>query len=160
MLKRMEGWALWLFLVGLAAGVAVTAVLLWRLPRREDDVASDERRVEAAWIASAIERDGGIAPQALVEEVLELHQAYLAAPRTPGPPPGAVPPPVPPVAVAGPAGGGSSPFAGPMPRGGHFPPPGRPGPGGQTAPQRGQTPPQGGAARSPHQGGPPFPDGR
>ncbi len=96
MLSAMvEGWALWLFLVGLATGVAVTAVLLWRLPRREDDLPVEERRVEAAWIAATIERHGGVAPVSFVEEVLDLHQAYLRTVRPPGPPSGAEVPPLP-----------------------------------------------------------------
>ena len=120
----IEAWALWLFLVGLVIGVAVTAVLLWRLPRREDDVPLEERRVEAAWIAGTIERHGGSAPVSFVEEVLDLHQAYLQMARPPGPPMGAAPPPVPP-----PPPGYAAP--GPLP-----PPPGR-------APPSGQAPPSG-----------------
>ena len=91
----IEGWVLWLVLVGLAIGVVVAVVALVRLPRAEDDLSSHERRTEAAWIAGTIERHGGIAPVSLVEEVLDLHQAYLggaaAAPRPPAPPP--LPPP-------------------------------------------------------------------
>jgi hypothetical protein len=121
MLRLMiDDWALWLFLVGLAIGVAVTAVLLWRLPRREDDVPVEERRVEAGWIAATIEHNGGVAPESLVQEVLELHQAYLRAPRVPGPPPGAAVPPVrpsPPSGYAPPAG-----YA-PPPPGSASPPP-------------------------------------
>lgn len=78
----IEGWMLWLVLVGLAVGAVATWLLMVRLPRDEIDVDADERRVEAAWIAATIERHGGIAPHAFVEEVLELHQAYL---RTPDP---------------------------------------------------------------------------
>ena len=40
-----------------------------------------ERPAEAAWISAVIERYGGIAPPSLVEEVLDLHQAYLRDPR-------------------------------------------------------------------------------
>ena len=120
MLSAMiDDWALWLFLVGLAIGVAVTAVLLWRLPRREDDVPTEERRVEAGWIATTIESNGGVAPESLVQEVLELHQAYLRAPRVPGPPPGAAVPPVPP-----PPPPGYVPWAGYAPPPGSTPPPG------------------------------------
>ncbi len=115
----IDAWGLWLLLVGFAVGVAVTAVLLWRLPRREDDVSDPERRVEAAWIAGTIERHGGIAPESLVEEVLDLHQAYLRAPHVPGPPRGAVPPPLPPAPPVAPPG---PPPAGPPP--GYVPPPG------------------------------------
>jgi hypothetical protein len=118
MLSHMiDEWALWLLLVGFAVGVAATAVLLWRLPRREDDVAAEERRVEAAWIADTIERHGGSAPESFVEEVLDLHQAYLGLARPPGPPPGVAVPPVPPPGYA------PSPRVAPAPPStGQFPP--------------------------------------
>jgi hypothetical protein len=77
----LDGWALWLLLVGLGIGGAVTWVLLVRLPRDEADVGPEERSAEAAWIAATIERGGGVAPRSFVEEVLDLHQAYLHAPR-------------------------------------------------------------------------------
>ncbi len=77
----IEGWTVWLFLAGVAVGALVTGVILVRLPRREDDVSGAERPAEAAWIGAIIEHNGGIAPVALVDEVLELHQAYLADPR-------------------------------------------------------------------------------
>jgi hypothetical protein len=87
--NMIDGWVLWLLLVGIAIAVAVTVVLLVRLPREEDDVGVSERRAEAAWIAGTIERHGGVAPTSLVAEVLDLHQAYLGTPRPPraaGPP--------------------------------------------------------------------------
>ena len=107
----IDGWALWMLLVGLAVGAAGTAVLLVRLPREEDDLGEMERGTEAAWIAATIEHHGGVAPRSLVEEVLDLHRAYLdtaraqvpagasapplppVAPRPPAPPPGYAPPP-------------------------------------------------------------------
>ena len=82
----IKAWEVWLLVVGLAIGAATTAVILVRLPRGEDDVAASERRTEAAWIAETIERYGGIAPTSLVEEVLDLHQAYLEVQRPPRPP--------------------------------------------------------------------------
>jgi hypothetical protein len=69
----------WFLLVGLAIGVAITWFVRGTLAREEDDVAADERMLEAAWIADAIERAGGIAPAALVSQVLELHRDYLRA---------------------------------------------------------------------------------
>ncbi len=77
----IEAWALWLFIVGLIAGGVIVWLVMVRLPRREDDVSAAERPAEAAWISRVIERHGGVAPASLVEEVLDLHQAYLADPR-------------------------------------------------------------------------------
>ena len=72
---------LWVFIVGLAMGIVATGLVLWRLPRSEDDVGQAERPAEAEWISSIIERHGGLAPASLVEEVLDLHQAYLSEGR-------------------------------------------------------------------------------
>lgn len=92
----LDSWALWLLLVGLGIGAAGSWLLLVRLPRDETDVGPDERSAEAAWIAATIERGGGVAPQTFVEEVLDLHHAYLQAPRAasdrPGPDQPATPP--------------------------------------------------------------------
>jgi hypothetical protein len=82
----VETWVLWLFVVGLVIGIVVTLVVVVRLPRGEVDVTDQERPTEAAWISGIIERHGGIAPVLLVEEVLDLHQAYLQEPRPPVPP--------------------------------------------------------------------------
>ncbi len=82
----IEAWVLWVLLVGLAAGGVVTWLLMVRLPRAEDDVSPAERPAEAAWISAVIERYGGVAPPSLVEEVLDLHQAYLRDPRLARPP--------------------------------------------------------------------------
>lgn len=77
----IEAWVLWVFIVGLVAGGAIIGLLMVRLPREEDDVDARERTAEAAWIGGVIERGGGVAPASLVEEVLDLHQAYLRDPR-------------------------------------------------------------------------------
>jgi hypothetical protein len=82
----VETWVLWLFVVGVAVGVVTALVVAARLPRQEDDISGLERPAEAAWISSVIERHGGIAPASLVEEVLDLHQAYLGDPRLARPP--------------------------------------------------------------------------
>jgi hypothetical protein len=82
----VETWVLWLFIVGAAVGAVVALVVAVRLPREEDDVSHLERPAEAAWISSVIEHHGGIAPASLVEEVLDLHQAYLRDPRLARPP--------------------------------------------------------------------------
>ena len=75
-------------------------------PRAENDVSEDERRTEAAWIARAIESRGGSVPPALVEDVLELHRAYLHSARPAVPPRGTLgPPPAYPTAPPGPPAG-------------------------------------------------------
>ena len=74
-----DGFGVWLLGLGLVAGAAGTWILTARLARRDADVPAGERPAEAAWIAATIEREGGVAPVDLVEEVLELHAAYLAS---------------------------------------------------------------------------------
>ena len=74
-----DGYAWWLVLVGLAVGLAVMWLALVRLPRDEDDIDLDERDHEAGWIGATIESRGGICPQPLAAEVLELHHEYLVS---------------------------------------------------------------------------------
>ncbi len=106
----IEAWGVWLLLVGLAVGGATVTVLLVRLPRQDDDIDPRERQAEAVWIAGIIERDGGIAPTLLVEEILDLHGAYLRVQRPPVPPPGrASAPPPPPLGYAPPPPGYATP---------------------------------------------------
>jgi hypothetical protein len=81
-----DGYMWWLVIVGVVIGVALVGLMSIRLPRQEDDVSEDERVTEAGWISRTIEEWGGIAPAPLVEEVLELHQAYLGTAPVPGPP--------------------------------------------------------------------------
>ena len=137
----IDGWVLWLLLVGLAVGAAGSAMLFLRLPRESDDIGAAERRTESAWIAATIERHGGVAPVSLVEEVLELHGSYLAAPRPPAPdgasappvspplvppPPGTAPPPPPPPGYLPPPGYVPPPPSGPPSGSTPGPPPGSP----------------------------------
>jgi len=72
---------LWLVLSGLAVGLFAAWLLLVRLPRDETDIDAMERRDEATWIGHTIEYHGGVAPPSLVEEVLDLHEAYLRDPK-------------------------------------------------------------------------------
>jgi hypothetical protein len=74
-----DGYLWWLVVLGIAIGAAVVWLTAVRLPRKDDDVTVPERALEARWIAATIERDGGVAPVELVDEVLELHSAYLAS---------------------------------------------------------------------------------
>ena len=74
-----DGYTWWLVVLGIAIGVAVVWLMVVRLPRRDDDQSAAERVAEARWISATIERDGGVAPHALVEEVLDLHRGYLTS---------------------------------------------------------------------------------
>jgi hypothetical protein len=74
-----DGYAWWLLLVGLAVGLALMWLALVRLPRAEDDVDPTEREIEADWISGTIESRGGICPQPLAAEVLDLHHEYLVS---------------------------------------------------------------------------------
>ena len=67
----------WYVLLGLAVGGALVWFAIGRLPRSSEDVTPDERFAEAAWISGIINGRGGVAPEDLVEEVLELHAEYL-----------------------------------------------------------------------------------
>lgn len=75
-----DGFAWWLVVLGIAIGVGLSWLVLGRLSRDEADVDHDERAVEAAWISRSIADYGGVAPAALVEEILELHGGYLQGP--------------------------------------------------------------------------------
>jgi hypothetical protein len=76
-------YSVWLFFVGVALGAAAVWLALARLPRQADDMGPDERAAAADWISSTISAHGGIAPVALVEQVLDLNAEYLSG--SPGP---------------------------------------------------------------------------
>jgi hypothetical protein len=80
--EQYIGWAL---VVGLVIGGALVWFAIGRLPRSADEITTDERVAEAAWISRTIGERGGAAPEDLVEEVLELHAEYLN--RSPEPAP-------------------------------------------------------------------------
>lgn len=81
-----DGFAWWLIVLGIAIGVGLVWLFVVRLPRTDADVGASETPIEAEWISRNIETYGGLAPQPLVEEVLELHRQYLATGATPLPP--------------------------------------------------------------------------
>lgn len=76
-LAAMAEFNLWLLLVGIVAGAAVTWLVIGTISRNDDDMAATERASEAASIARAIEEHGGRAPIDLVEQILLLHRRYL-----------------------------------------------------------------------------------
>lgn len=75
-----EQYIFWALVVGIVMGAAIYWFAFGRLARRTDDLTPGERKAEAAWIGRTIEARGGVAPADLVDEVLELHAAYLAGP--------------------------------------------------------------------------------
>ena len=81
-----DGFAWWLIVLGIAIGVGLVWIFVVRLPRSETDVDASEVATEADWISRNIEGYGGVAPQPLVEEVLDLHREYLVRGATPLPP--------------------------------------------------------------------------
>jgi hypothetical protein len=72
--EQYIGWAL---MVGLAIGGALVWFAIGRLPRSAEEIPLEEREAEAAWISRTITERGGLAPEDLVEEVLELHTQYV-----------------------------------------------------------------------------------
>jgi len=75
-----EQYIVWALIVGVVVGAALYWFALGRLPRVTDDITPKERIAEAGWISRTIEHRGGVAPVDLVEEVLDLHSAYLSGP--------------------------------------------------------------------------------
>ena len=75
-----DPFSFWIFLVLLSGAVAVIWLLTGRVARRDEDLAADERMLEAGWIAETIERWGGDVPLPVVEQVLDLHRRYLEGP--------------------------------------------------------------------------------
>jgi len=69
----------WLLIVGLVIGAALTWLVIADVRRRDDDVSSREREVEAEWIATEIRARGIAADTEAVAEVLRLHRLYLAS---------------------------------------------------------------------------------
>jgi hypothetical protein len=73
----MAEFNLWLLVLGIAAGAAVTWVVIGTIARNDDEVAAEEQAAEAEWIAGTIEQHGGRAPTQLVAQILTLHRRYL-----------------------------------------------------------------------------------
>jgi transposase InsO family protein len=75
-----EPFAFWVFLVILFGAAAVIWAITGRVARRDDDLAADERGLEADWISDTIGRWGGDVPVPVVTQVLDLHRRYLGGP--------------------------------------------------------------------------------
>lgn len=74
MTEQYIGWAL---VVGLVIGGALVWFAVGRLPRSGEEMPAKERAAESEWISRTINERGGMAPTDLVEEVIDLHVAYL-----------------------------------------------------------------------------------
>jgi hypothetical protein len=72
-----DPFAFWVFLALLGGTATAIWLLTGHVMRQEDDLAADERAAEVAWVSATIEDAGGDVPEAVVEQVLELHRHYL-----------------------------------------------------------------------------------
>jgi hypothetical protein len=70
----------WLLIVGIVAGAALVAVLFMDGSRGDADVAADERRAEARWIADWMASEGRTIEPEDAEAVLRAHRDYLSLP--------------------------------------------------------------------------------
>jgi hypothetical protein len=70
----------WLLIVGLVLGAGLTWLVMAESTRRDADLSEREQRGEALWIASVLSSTGRETDGTRVEEILQLHREYLAAP--------------------------------------------------------------------------------
>ncbi len=68
----------WLLLVGIVGGGALTWLVVAVLDRRDSEIDEDELRAEAAWLAGAV-GDPRL-DAALAEDLLRAHRRYLGFP--------------------------------------------------------------------------------
>ncbi len=71
-------FSIWLLLVGLVAGGALTWLVLGELSRRDEEIDEREMRAEATWLADTLARP--VLDAALAEDVLRAHRRYLGYP--------------------------------------------------------------------------------
>ena len=71
-------FSVWLLLVGMVAGGALTWLVLAELGRRDEEISETELRAEATWLAGAV-GDPRLDPQ-LAEVILHAHRRYLGFP--------------------------------------------------------------------------------
>lgn len=69
---------IWLLLVGLVAGGALTWLVLAELGRRDEEIGEREVQAEASWLVGAV--DDPRLDAALAEDVLRAHRRYLGFP--------------------------------------------------------------------------------
>lgn len=68
----------WLVLVGLAAGVVLTWLVMADSTRSDDEISDAETAAEAAWVARSV--DDPRLDAALAEQVLTAHRRYRSFP--------------------------------------------------------------------------------
>lgn len=71
-------FSIWLLVVGLVAGGALTWLVMAELGRRDDEISERELLAEAGWMVGAVD-DPRLDPQ-LAEDVLRAHRRYLGFP--------------------------------------------------------------------------------
>ena len=71
-------FSVWLLLVGMVAGGALTWLVLAELGRRDEEISEAELRAEATWLAGAV-GDPRLDPR-LAEDILRAHRRYLGFP--------------------------------------------------------------------------------
>jgi hypothetical protein len=70
----------WALVVGLVLGAGLVWLVIMDSRRRELDVETVERPLEAAWLSTVMAEDGyDVSPEA-AERLLDLHRVYLEAP--------------------------------------------------------------------------------
>ncbi len=71
-------FSIWLLVVGLVAGGALTWLVMAELGRRDEEISERELMAEAAWMVGAVD-DARLDAQ-LAEDVLRAHRRYLGFP--------------------------------------------------------------------------------
>ena len=71
-------FSIWLLIVGMVAGGALTWLVMAELGRHDEEIAERELVAEAGWMAGAV--DDPRLDAALAEEVLRAHRRYLGFP--------------------------------------------------------------------------------
>ena len=71
-------FSVWLLLVGMVVGGALTWLVLAELGRRDEEISDQELRAEATWLAGTV--DDPRFDATLAEDVLRAHRRYLGFP--------------------------------------------------------------------------------
>lgn len=71
-------FSIWLLIVGMVAGGALTWLVMAELGRRDEEISERELRAEAGWMVGAV--DNPRLDAQLAEDVLRAHRRYLGFP--------------------------------------------------------------------------------